>query len=125
MALLVLAGTITSLALAHRGGAEPFEIPDQQVRAADRLEGVRAGRDVDVRQNVVEVIEGLVAGDGLACGDRGQAERRAHVGRAEDQVLDAIVAGGDVAQVEQAERGLDLDLDPEPLLEAEVLFDHP
>jgi hypothetical protein len=74
---------------------------------------VCAGGQQDLHEDGVEGVAGVVRVQG-AHHQRAHADRGHEVGRAEDDRLDARAGGGDVVDVDEPLRGLDLRLDADP-----------
>jgi hypothetical protein len=104
--------------------AEPVEVLDHQVRPVDDLQPGIARRDEDRHQHVVPVVARVVRHREPG-GHGREAERRAHVGRPEDQRLGAVGRVRDLVDVPQAGRRLDLQLQPDPPVEPGRLLDLP
>jgi hypothetical protein len=95
------------------------ERPDRGVGAVDRLQAPRPRGDDDAGKDEVPLIAGIDLVDG-AHAELRDAEVGGVVAGPEDDRLDAIGGVGDRGQVLGAARALDLDLEPDARLHAEL-----
>ena len=101
--------------VAERAGAlavvaEAVGVADVEVGPVDDLQAVGPPGHQDLREDVVEVVAGVV-GDLHAAGEHGHLHRGGEVGRAEDDRLEPGRRGADLLDVDEAAGRLDLRLD--------------
>jgi len=114
-----LGGVQHPLAVVAEGGAqlgrapEAFHVADRHVRTVDRLQPVGPGGHQDRHQDVVERVGGIADGLGADV-EAGHAHARHEVAGPEDEAGQPRAGGGDLVDVQQADRVLDLHLELDP-----------